>query len=235
MAEVLHPLQQGLDRLRAEILSSVRAGPHERICLVDEEDAVEGSPNRAVGLDRRRADVFADQAGPIDLDQVPLLEQPHRAVHLSEEPRDRRLPGTGIAAEDEVLRSSNLGQPVLETPRLHLQEGDQRSHLLLDGLEADQRIELRLQLLQWKRRQRLAQLVGDPIDRIAARRLAEPIAYYLQAARDIVKRVRAHFGSSMPPSPWPAGFGFVVYINNDKHGETVERGSKIRGQTAFAG
>src|SRR4029453_14813396 len=131
-------------------------------------------------LDRRRPHILANQAGPIDFDQVSLLAPPHRAVPLGEEPRDRRLPSPGIAAEDEVLRSRDLRQPVLETPRLDLQEGDQRAHLLLDGLEADPRIEPRLQVRQWNRRQRLAQLVGYPVDRIAARRLAQPIAYYLQ-------------------------------------------------------
>ena len=44
----------------------MRAGPDERVRLVDEEDAVEGSLNRAVGLNRRRADILTDQAGPID-------------------------------------------------------------------------------------------------------------------------------------------------------------------------
>ena len=130
---------------------SIASGPksrlvlaaRERVRLVDEEDAVERAADRAVGLDRGRADVLADEAGAVDLHEVAALQQSHGAVHLREQPRDRRLARAGVAEEDEVLARRDLGEAVLLPPRLHLEERDQRAHLLLDGLEADERVELR--------------------------------------------------------------------------------------------
>ena len=92
-------------------------------------------------------------AGAVDLDEVALLQEAHRAVHLREQARDRRLARARVAEEDEVLARRDLGQPVLLAARLHLQEGDERVHLLLDRLEPDERVELGLQLLERQRRQ----------------------------------------------------------------------------------
>ena len=47
-----------------------------------------------------------------------------------------------------MLRGRHLRQPVLEPLRLHLEEGDERAHLLLHGLEPDERVELGLELLE---------------------------------------------------------------------------------------
>ena len=69
MAEVLHPLEQRLDRLGPEVLHH-RVG-RERVGLVDEQHAVERALDRAVGLDRRRPDVLADEPRAVDLDEVP--------------------------------------------------------------------------------------------------------------------------------------------------------------------
>src|SRR6266540_851942 len=49
VAMILHPLQQRLDRLRAEVLPSGVAA-RERVRLVDEEHAVERALDRAVVL-----------------------------------------------------------------------------------------------------------------------------------------------------------------------------------------
>ena len=137
---VLHPLEDRLDRLGAEV--ELRPARCERVRLVDEEDAVERAPDRAVGLDRGRADVLADEIGAVDLDEVALREQAHRAVHLREQPRDRRLAGSRVAEEDEMLRRRDLGQPVLEAAALHLEERDEAAHLLLHRREPDERVEL---------------------------------------------------------------------------------------------
>jgi hypothetical protein len=120
----------------------------QRVGLVDEEDSVERAADRPVGLGGRVADVLPDEPGAIDLHEVPLLEQAHRAVHLREQACDRRLAGPGIADEDEVLRGGHLGQPVLEAAALDLKERHERAYLLLDRLEADERVELRLQLFE---------------------------------------------------------------------------------------
>ena len=53
-----------------------------------------------------------------------------------------------------MLARRHLRQAVLLAPRLHLEEGDERVHLLLHRLEADERVELRLQLRQRPRRRR---------------------------------------------------------------------------------
>ena len=45
-----------------------------------------------------------------------------------------------------MLARRDLGQAVLEPARLHLEEGDERMHLLLHRLETDQCVELCLQL-----------------------------------------------------------------------------------------
>ena len=45
-----------------------------------------------------------------------------------------------------MLARRDLGQAVLEPPCLHLEEGDERAHLLLDRLEPDERVELGLEL-----------------------------------------------------------------------------------------
>ena len=78
----------------------------------------------------------------------PFSSRPRGAVHLCEEAGDRGLAGAGVADEDEMLRGRDLRQPVLEAPALHLQEGGERAHLLLDAPEADQRVEFGLELGQ---------------------------------------------------------------------------------------
>src|SRR6266511_4398238 len=147
VAMVLHPLQQRLDRLRAEVLPA-RVAARERVRLVDEEHAVERALDRAVRLDRRRADVLADEPGAIYFDEMAALEQSHRAVHLREQARDRRLARARVAEEDEVLARRDLREPVLLPARLHLEERGQRTHLLLHRFEPDQRVELGLSVVE---------------------------------------------------------------------------------------
>ena len=163
---------------------SIASGPksrrpadrRKRIRLVDEEDAVERTADRAIGLDRRRPDVLADEAGAVDLDEMAALEEAERAVHLREQSCHRRLAGPRVAEEDEVLRRRHFGQPELAPPRLNLQERDECPHLLLHRREADERIELRLQLLDRTGRLRARQRVADDLERLRAGADGEPIA-----------------------------------------------------------
>ena len=180
---------------------SIASGPkswrlvaaRERVCLVDEEDAVERALDRAVGLDRGRADVLADEPGAVDLDEVAALQQAHRAVHLREQPRDGRLARAGIAEEDEVLARRDLGEAVLLPARLHLEEGDQRAHLLLHGLEPDERVELDLKRGERERRLRLRDpdLIGD----VVADGLAHALADRAERVGRVLERVPAHAGT----------------------------------------
>jgi hypothetical protein len=135
VAVVLHALEQRLDRLGPKVHPLVRG--RERVRLVDEEDAVERPPDHAVCLQRRRPDVLSDEPGAVDLDEMTALEESHRLIHLRQQTGHGRLSSTGIAEEDEMLRGRHLRQAVALALRLHLQEGDERPNLLLDGLEAD--------------------------------------------------------------------------------------------------
>ena len=95
VAVVLHPLEQRLDRLGAEVLAPV-ARRRERVRLVDEEHAVERAADRAVGLDRGRADVLADERRAVDLDEVaPLAAGPSRGTSARAAARPSSCPCPG--------------------------------------------------------------------------------------------------------------------------------------------
>ena len=199
VAVVLHPLQQRLDRLVAEVEPVAVA--RERIGLVDEEHAVERLPDDAVGLDRGQPDVLPDEPGAIDLDELAALEQPHRAIHLREQPRDRRLAGARVAEEDEVLRRRDLRQARLLAPRLDAQERDERLHLLLDRLEPRQRVELGEQLLERPRRLLPAQDVEVEL-------LADLQAQLLAERPQRLERILRH-----GPGRYPRGAGLLLYLS----------------------
>ena len=199
MAVVLHPLEQRLDRLGAEVEALLGRG--ERVGLVDEEHAVEGAAHGPLGLDRGQADVLADETGAVDLDQVAATKEPHRVVHLGEEARDRRLAGARVAEEDEVLRGRDLREPVLRAPALHLEERDERADLLLHGLEADEGVELGLELLHAARRRGLAQeveLVGDPVGAAVASADPQAVGQHAQAVLEVVERLPRHTTCNLP-------------------------------------
>ena len=67
-----------------------------------------------------------------------------------------------------MLRGRDLRQAVPLRSRLHLQEGDERPHLLLHRLQPDERVELGLQLGHRPRGLGPPKLVGDPFRRVAA-------------------------------------------------------------------
>ena len=185
MAIVLHPLEQRLDRLGPEVEPLVWR--RQRVRLVDEQHAVERPSDRTVGLDRRRADVLAHETRTIDFHQVATPEQSHRAIHLGEQARDRRLARARIAEEDEVLRGRDLRKTVPLALGLHLEERHQRPHLLLHGLESRQRIELHLELIHRPDRLGPPQLVGEPVGGIGpAGRLGDALPQQAQTAGDVL-------------------------------------------------
>ena len=69
-------------------------------------------------------------------------KQAHRPVHLRQQPGDGRLAGAGVPVEDEMLARRHFGKVVLLAARLHLEESDERAHLLLDRGEPDEGVEL---------------------------------------------------------------------------------------------
>ena len=121
------------------------------------------------------------------------LEQPHRSIHLGEQPRNRRLAGARIAEEDEVLRRSDLRQTVPLPLGLHLQEGHECADLVLDRLQSDQGVELRLELRQRPRLLGPPELVGNPVGRVwGARGLGQAFAQNPQAAGDVLEGIPSH-------------------------------------------
>jgi hypothetical protein len=204
LSQILHSLQQRLHRLGPEVEPLVLRG--ERVRLVDEQNAVDGPPDNAVGLERRGAHPLTDEARPVDLDEVAAAQQPHRAVHLSQQSRHRRLPGAGIAEKHEMLARRDFGEAPLLAQRLNLQERHERPHLLLHGLEPHERVQFGLQLVESLSFLRSAsalglealQLIGEPFS-LRAGALAEPVAQHAQRAAGLVERISWH-GGTVPVS-----------------------------------
>jgi hypothetical protein len=84
--------------------------------------------------------VLSDQLGPIDLNQMTLFEIAECAIDLCNEAGNGRLSCTGITEEYEVLVRCHFGQTVFATLLLNAQRRDQCRHLLLNGVESNQRI-----------------------------------------------------------------------------------------------
>ncbi|MNI82820.1 hypothetical protein D3C73_1395740 [compost metagenome] len=101
MAVVLHPLEQDLDRLGAEIHAAVFRG--QRVGLIDEQDTIKRPPDHPVRLDGGRTDVLPHQAGTVHLHKVSFLQQTHRAVHLGQEPCHGRLASARVSEEHQML------------------------------------------------------------------------------------------------------------------------------------
>ena len=70
---VLHQLEEGVDRLAAEIGPVM--GGRETVGLIDEQDAVEGGLDSRAGLDGGLADVAGDEQGTVDLDDMAGAEE----------------------------------------------------------------------------------------------------------------------------------------------------------------
>ena len=87
----------------------------------------------ALRLRARLAHVLGHQAGAIGLDEVPLLEDSHRAEDLAEDARDGRLAGARVAGEHHVQAHVGVGQARLAAALLQLQVVRERADFLLDA------------------------------------------------------------------------------------------------------
>ena len=141
---VLHPLEQDLDRLGAEVHPAVLRG--QRVGLVDEQDAVQRTPDHPVRLDGGRADVLPDQARTVHLDQMAFLQQTDRAVHLGQEPRHGGLSRARVSEEHQVLWPPPAGPAA--PAGLDLEQCDERAHLSLHRLQCHQPVELGQELVE---------------------------------------------------------------------------------------
>ena len=100
VAVVLHVLDDGVDRLPAEVLL---AAASEGVGLVDQQRPAERRLEHGSRLRRRLADVAGDEVGSIGLHEVALGHQAEAAQDLAEQPGHRRLAGARVAGEDEVV------------------------------------------------------------------------------------------------------------------------------------
>ena len=88
-----------------------------------------------------------------------------------------------------MLAGRNLRQVVLLAASLHLQEGDERVHLLLDRLEPDERVELGLEVGEGNGRQPAwRQELAQALLQLGAGRAPELVA----ELPDGVERVARH-------------------------------------------
>ena len=100
VAIILRPLQQRLHRFVAiRLLAFAR---HQAVRFVDEQHAVERLVDLRLRLRTRLAHILRHQAGAVGFDEMPLLQNPHRAEDLAEDPGDGRLARPRIAREHHV-------------------------------------------------------------------------------------------------------------------------------------
>ena len=142
LAVVLGPLEQRLDRLHAEPVGLPVALVDQAVRLVDEQHPAERGVDQLVGLDRGRAQVLADQVGPVRLDDLGHLEQAERVEDLGQHPGHGGLPGARRAEEDEVPHRLVGGDAGHGPPPGGLDGGGDRAHLLLDRGQPDHRVQL---------------------------------------------------------------------------------------------
>ncbi len=139
---VLGALEQRLDGLVAEPVTLPVALVDQAVRLVDEQHAAERRVDELVRLDRGRAEVLADQVGPVRLHHGGRLQQPERVEDLGNDPGDRGLPGARRAEEDEVLHGLLGAEPGQRAPAGRLDRRGNRPDLVLDRRQPDHGIEL---------------------------------------------------------------------------------------------
>ena len=100
VAVVLHQLDQRRDGLLTEVVAPPVGD--QRVRLVDEQHAAQGTAERGLRLRRGMPDVLTDQGAPVDLDQMPGVEHAQRPKDLPVQPGHGGLAGAGVAGEDQV-------------------------------------------------------------------------------------------------------------------------------------
>ena len=101
-----------------------------------------------------------------------------------------------------MLARRHLREAALLAERLHLEEGDERADLLLDGLEADERVELGLELVERANllgaraglRLQAVELLGEPLA-LRAGALPQPLAEAVERTPSLLERVQRHAGT----------------------------------------
>src|SRR5208282_3442429 len=140
VAVVLHQLEQGVDRLAAEVGAVM--GGSEAVGLVDEEDAVEGCLDGLAGLDGGLADEAGDEQGTVDFEDMAGAQKAEADENLAHETGGGGLAGSGIAKED-VMEAWAFGpDAVAATLAFGLEDGDELQDLGFDRGPADHAVHL---------------------------------------------------------------------------------------------
>ena len=142
LAVVLSTLDQRLHGLVTEPVALPVALVHQAVGLVDEQHGAERRVDELVGLDRGRAEVLPDQVGALRLDHDGRAQQAEGVEDLRDHPGDRCLAGARRPEEDEVLHRLLGAVPGDGAPPGRLHRGGDGPHLILDGGQADHRVEL---------------------------------------------------------------------------------------------
>ena len=138
VAPVLDVLHDGVDRLPSEVLL---AASHQRVGLVDQEDAAVGVLEHLGDLGGGLADEPGDESAAIDLGQVPDLDQVEAAVDASQQAGHGGLAGARVAAEDQVLVGVDDGKATVGSELLDPEQGGEQPDLFLHRVESDQPVE----------------------------------------------------------------------------------------------
>ena len=146
VAVILHQLNQRVDGLVAEVVLHPLA--RQRVGLVDKQNTAQRAVDHIRHLARRLADIARNQPAAVGFNQLPLAQKAELLIDFGDQPRHGRLARAGVAGEDHVEAHVHHLEVVLLAHGAHLDEVDERAHLVLDGFKADEAVELRHQLVQ---------------------------------------------------------------------------------------
>ncbi len=144
---IFHSLDQRFDCFAAEVVSNDPLWG-QSVCLVDKEHAIEGTFYGLVCLVCGVSYVLTNEASTVDLDEMAFLQKAKRPVHLADEASHGGFAGARVSEEDEVLARRHLGEAMILSSSLNLQERNLRAHLLFDRVESNERIEVGLDLFE---------------------------------------------------------------------------------------
>lgn len=137
---ILHGLKQGIHRFKSEVV--LAPSGYQGIGLIDEKHAAHGFLHDLHHLGGRLAYVLGHQARTVHLNQMPLGKHANLAVDPGKEAGHRSLSRSRVSREDQMQGHLHLGQTSF-LPHLHdLDHVGQGFDILLDLLQANQRIQL---------------------------------------------------------------------------------------------
>ena len=145
VAVVFHALQQCRDGFGAEVVIAVG---HERVRLVDEQDAASGVVAGLVHLRSRSARRSPRRAPSGRSRRGGPSRRPEHLVEPRQQAGHRRLAGARVADEHEVQAAVDDRQLALAPEVLDAHEVGEQAHLCLHRFEADEHVELREQRLE---------------------------------------------------------------------------------------